>query len=338
MTNTTTGSTTLYGKEVDFSTSIVKDTQYKDSTTTRFANEIIYIPANSVKYLVDIAGWKFGDQSNPLQSYNKTKFGNHYELVQGQSIHLATFADNLYVDDTTATASDVYYQVRLDGGNYVLSRANGGGDDIHAKSIDSPWSGFNQSLISDDTIVSGSYDAASQTFKSTAVFKALPAYPKAGTPAGKLVFVRPNSLMCRGAPCGPPRASNINNETDSFLVGKYDDPYLRILSFDGEWYRTRTALREMILQLSTTAAGTINTRSFVKLTKIHCPMFKIKACPDRQLVTYIRDTDRCLKPVGCKFATRCGYVLPPCPTGYQYSSFTSTTSACDEHFCEAWFL
>eukprot|EP01133_Synstelium_polycarpum_P015219 gene15219-18010_t len=97
-------------------------TMYKISTSVEFANQTLYIPSNSVKYLIDISGWKFTQITNTLQVIFKTKTatntdhcepptpvinksGNHYELVSRTSVLLATFADNLYVDGRVHVAS-----------------------------------------------------------------------------------------------------------------------------------------------------------------------------------------------------------------------------------------
>eukprot|EP01133_Synstelium_polycarpum_P016343 gene16343-19440_t len=90
----------------------LKITIYNDPTTVIFANQTLYMPLNSVKYLFDISGWRFRAPTNSLQVIFKTsastkddssclkptdfnQIGNHYELGTGSSLLLATFADNI---------------------------------------------------------------------------------------------------------------------------------------------------------------------------------------------------------------------------------------------------
>eukprot|EP01133_Synstelium_polycarpum_P009825 gene9825-11475_t len=93
-------------------------TTYTEATNITFAGQQLFMPAASVKYLVDIAKWSFANQINPLQVIfmsktvkdtavgcdgelvptTSTSSSNHYEIVTGGAVLQASFADYLNID------------------------------------------------------------------------------------------------------------------------------------------------------------------------------------------------------------------------------------------------
>eukprot|EP01133_Synstelium_polycarpum_P016740 gene16740-19900_t len=98
-------------------------TTFKEATTIQFAGHPMDMPANSVKYLVGITGWRFTKMVNSLQviymsktakssskgcdnvETTSTTVGNQYEVVAGGSVLIAKFSEYLVVDGRSMSTS-----------------------------------------------------------------------------------------------------------------------------------------------------------------------------------------------------------------------------------------
>eukprot|EP01133_Synstelium_polycarpum_P015457 gene15457-18340_t len=98
-------------------------TTYTEEATIEFAGNNLFMPANSVKYLVDISSWPFKSQLNTLQviylskTLKSTPSGcgsvdtigktasNTYEVKAGNSVLQAKFSDHLYTDKRIQSTS-----------------------------------------------------------------------------------------------------------------------------------------------------------------------------------------------------------------------------------------
>ncbi|EFA78330.1 hypothetical protein PPL_08981 [Heterostelium album PN500] len=109
----------LTGRFPNNETTIVRAnlTVYNESTTINFAGETIFMPANSIKYIIEVTGWKFADQLNTLELIFQTKTDaiskdscgrdikvtadnseSAYQVISENAILNVNFAKRHYVD------------------------------------------------------------------------------------------------------------------------------------------------------------------------------------------------------------------------------------------------
>ena len=68
-----------------------------------------------------------------------------------------------------------------------------------------------------------------------------------------------------------------------------------------------------------------------------CPMIKIAACPDGQILTYTRTADRCVIPAECVVPGMCIALVPVCADGYTLQSWPAGKFACSGYACDPTF-
>ncbi|KAK5577266.1 hypothetical protein RB653_002207 [Dictyostelium firmibasis] len=182
-------------------------------------------------------------------------------------------------------------------------------------------------------------------FKVKRVYKQLP-LGNSLTSTDKYYMFALSGIVCITTPCPSVSAILLNFDTTTNVNDVKQQYETNVNHFDSNWlFQKQFESQENRL----IGVGTINSEgeaivssSYVRLPDpiSSCPALPLLKCQSGHVVTYERDSNRCLSNPTCSNDndTRlCILSIPVCPTGYDLVSYTSITT-CPTYNCDAYFL
>ena len=160
-------------------------------------------------------------------------------------------------------------------------------------------------------------------------------------------FVASVNIQCIKAPCPSMRATKLN-AGGATLFHKTDVSGAALPRVDQSWLTSRLELDDAIAAAQFTQGALVSgtrekvlsaSQVFVKLPEAPgpCPAFRLMACPNGQVRTFVRNANRCELPGACVTPGVCALFLPACAEDYTLQSWSGGQHACPTFACDPTF-
>ena len=274
-------------------------------------------------------------------------------------------------NDALSSSAPSYVSVRRDPrrcaspspkcGGYYVHELNGSRDDRYVSGFDLSALGLDPRTEEDlhaapkrELVLYGSVGEPDRpfgvrAFVVTGAYLGMPGVSVAEGASFYTVGARSPKIVCIAAPCPNEVAQELNRAANVLFDGVRVVPAARPL-VDQDWLATRVLTRDAVVA-GTFAPGAqypagkelllVASQVFVRLPDRPepCPRMPLPLCDadTEEVMTFRRNSDRCLVPTGCAKPGLCPMVRPVCGEGYVLESWRSGSAACFAHACDPTF-